>query len=123
MDILIGSTAAPHPVVTCAQLGPLMAERPGRPLFCIDLAVPRDIDPSVNSLSGVYLYDIDSLQQIANRSIEDRRRELSACEGIIDRHVVDFLEWKRLDAVRVASVRELTDPSGVADGSPKPDRA
>ena len=124
VDILIGSTAAPHPVVTRAQLEPVMAERPGRPLFCIDLAVPRDIDPSVNALAGVYLYDIDSLQQIANRSIEERRRELSACEGIIDRHVMEFLEWKRADAVRVASVREGLERGGaVADGTAKPDRA
>ncbi len=124
VDILIGSTAAPHPVVTRAQLEPVMADRPGRPLFCIDLAVPRDIDPMVNMLSGVYLYDIDSLQQIADRSIEDRRRELSACEGIIDRHVGDFLEWKRSDAVRMASVRDGTGGGSLEPGGhAKPDGA
>src|SRR4051812_26937736 len=69
VDILIGSTAAPHPVVTVEKLAPLMRNRPDRPLFCIDLAVPRDFEAAVNNLEGVYLYDIDSLQQIADQSM------------------------------------------------------
>ncbi|MGH8048566.1 MAG: glutamyl-tRNA reductase, partial [Chthoniobacterales bacterium] len=68
VDILISSTAAPHHVLTREQLEPMMRQRAGRPLFIIDLAVPRDIEPSVNTLSGVFLYDIDSLQEIATRS-------------------------------------------------------
>jgi glutamyl-tRNA reductase len=93
VDILIGSTAAPHHVLTRLQLEPIMAERPARPLFCIDLAVPRDIDPAVNRLDGVYLYDIDSLQAIANKSLESRKKELGVCEDMIDRHVQDFAQW------------------------------
>lgn len=93
VDILIGSTAAPHPVLTRAQLEPIMAGRPDRPLFCIDLAVPRDVEPSVNELDDVYLYDIDSLQGIANQSLEGRRRELGVCEQMIDRHVREYAQW------------------------------
>jgi glutamyl-tRNA reductase len=95
VDILIGSTAAPHFVLTRAQLEPLMGSRRQRPLFCIDLAVPRDIEPEVNSLDGVYLYDIDSLQAIAQQSMEVRRGELQLCEAMIDKHVTEFLHWLR----------------------------
>lgn len=100
VDILIGSTAAPHHVLTRAQLEPLLGTRRQRPLFCIDLAVPRDIDPEVNQLDGVYLYDIDSLQAIAQQSMEVRRGELQLCESMIDRHVAQFLQWLGADPLR-----------------------
>ncbi|MGC3991315.1 MAG: glutamyl-tRNA reductase [Chthoniobacteraceae bacterium] len=93
IDILIGSTAAPHAILTREKLAPVMARRPDRPLFIIDLAVPRDIEPSVNTLDGVYLYDIDSLQAIAAQSMEIRRQELVVCETIIERHVTEFSQW------------------------------
>lgn len=93
IDILIGSTAAPHPVVTVENLAPLMSTRPDRPLFCIDLAVPRDFEAAVNDLEGVYLYDIDSLQQIVDQSLEGRRQEVVVCERLIARHVTEFSEW------------------------------
>jgi glutamyl-tRNA reductase len=93
VDILIGSTAAPHHVLTREKLAPIMARRRHRPLFCIDLAVPRDIEPSVNKLEGVYLYDIDSLQSIASQSMAERRQEVGLCEKLIERHVVEFSEW------------------------------
>ncbi|SRR5579862_678194 len=93
LDIVISSTAAPHPILTREKLAPVMAGRKNRPLFAIDLAVPRDIDPAVNSLEGVFLYDIDSLQAIARNSIELRRQELSVCEKMIERHVADFSGW------------------------------
>ena len=70
-----------------------MRTRPDRPLFCIDLAVPRDIEPAVNKLDGVYLYDIDALQAIADQSMNIRRQELVVCEQMIERHAVEFSEW------------------------------
>ena len=93
IDILIGSTAAPHHVVTAAQLAPIMRTRPDRPLFCIDLAVPRDIEPAVNDLEGVYRYDIDALQAIADQSMNVRKQEVVACEQRIERHALEFGEW------------------------------
>ncbi len=93
VDILIGSTAAPHHVLTVEKLAPIMRTRRDRPLFCIDLAVPRDIDPAVNGIDGVYLYDIDSLQAIADHSMNTRRGELTICEQMIERHVAEFGEW------------------------------
>ena|ERR1700677_2191325 len=93
MDIVIGSTASPHPVLTREKLAPVMKLRKNRPLFVIDLAVPRDVEPAVNELDGVYLYDIDSLQTIAQQSMEIRRKELTVCEAMIERHVNDFTSW------------------------------
>ncbi len=93
LDIVIGSTGAPHAVVTKAKLAPLMRRRVDRPLFCIDLAVPRDFEPTVNELDGVYLYDIDALQGIADASMQVRRAELAKCEQLIERHVGEFHEW------------------------------
>ena len=93
MDILIGSTGAPHAVVTTAKLEPLMKRRQDRPLFCIDLAVPRDFEATVNDIEGVYLYDIDALQGIADQSMSVRRQELARCEEMIERHVAEFSQW------------------------------
>lgn len=95
VDILICSTAAPHPIVTREKLEPLLAQRNGRPLFIIDLAVPRDADPALNDLENVYLYDIDSLEQIVRQSLDVRRAEVVRCEKMIDHHVHDFVAWMR----------------------------
>ena len=106
-DILISSTAAPHAVVTREKLAPVMHGRPARPLFVIDLAVPRDVEPEVNNLDGVYLYDIDSLQAIAQQGIETRRKEIVVCETLIGRHVTEFVQWLGADpAARPVSLRE-----------------
>jgi glutamyl-tRNA reductase len=93
VDILIGSTAAPHHVLTAAQLAPIMRTRADRPLFCIDLAVPRDFEPEVNGIDGVYLYDIDHLERVSEDSKSIRRQEMVACEEIIERHVTEFQAW------------------------------
>lgn len=93
LDIVIGSTGAPHAVVAREKIAPLMQRRPDRPLFCIDLAVPRDFEAGVNDLDGVYLYDIDALQGIADASMQVRRAELARCEEMIERHVAEFSEW------------------------------
>jgi len=75
-DIVISSTASPHHVIHREMLSSLMRERHHRPLFLIDIAVPRDIDPSVHQLEGVYLYNIDDLEQVVARSRKDREREM-----------------------------------------------
>jgi glutamyl-tRNA reductase len=101
VDILITSTAAPGIVVSQERLAALMAGRRDRPLFVIDIAVPRDVEPSANDLEGVYLYDIDSLQAIASQAMESRRRELDACEKIIHGHVQEFGEWWNRECTRL----------------------
>jgi len=93
IDILISSTSAPHMIVTPEKLGHAMRKRGNRPVFVIDLALPRDVDPAVNDLDGVYLYDLDALRDIAARSMSVRRQELAECERLIERHVDEFAGW------------------------------
>jgi glutamyl-tRNA reductase len=83
IDIVISSTAAPHHILDAAKLEPLMKPRKNRPLLLVDLAVPRDIDPSVNFLENVYLYNIDDLQAVAEDYLRQRREEIARCEQII----------------------------------------
>jgi glutamyl-tRNA reductase len=93
IDILISSTAANEPFLTPEILAPVLQARLDRPLFMIDLAVPRDIAPEVNKMEGVYLYDIDALQSIAHQSLGMRRQQIAAGEEIIAHHVADFSGW------------------------------
>ena len=90
IDILISSTAADEPLLTPNILAPMIRGRADRPLFIIDIAVPRDVAPEVNEMDGVYLYDIDSLQSIAAQSLAMRRQQIAAGEKIIAEHVADF---------------------------------
>ena len=83
IDIVISSTAAPHYVIDRKKLEPLMKLRENRPLLLIDIAVPRDIDPEVNFLENVYLYNIDDLQAIADDYLKQRQEEIARCETII----------------------------------------
>lgn len=93
LDVLVSSTSAPHAIVTRSKLEPVLRMRRDRPLFIIDLAIPRDVDPAVHELDGVYVYDLDSLQSIAERTLEARKREAEACDGLIEKHVRDFETW------------------------------
>ncbi len=83
IDIVISSTSAPDYVLDRAQLEPLMKLRRNRPLLLIDIAVPRDIEPEVNFLENVYLYNIDDLQAIADDYLKQRKEEVARCEQII----------------------------------------
>ena len=67
--------------------------RRDRPLFIIDLAIPRDVEPTVHELDDVYVYDLDSLHAIADRTLETRKKEMDACDSLIDRYVSDFQVW------------------------------
>jgi glutamyl-tRNA reductase len=83
VDIVISSTSAPHYVLDRTKLEPLMKLRKNRPLLLIDIAVPRDIDPDVNFMEEVYLYNIDDLQAIAADYLRQRKDEMARCETII----------------------------------------
>jgi glutamyl-tRNA reductase len=91
IDIVISSTAAPHYVLDRVKLEPLMKARKNRPLLLIDIAVPRDIDPAVNFLQNVYLYNIDDLQAIADDYLRQRKEEIARCEKIIAEKVEALL--------------------------------
>ena len=90
LDILVSATAAPHAIITLDKLAPFWRARPHRPLFLIDLALPRDIDPAVCKLDGVYLYDLDSLQSIAKQTLAVRKQESEKCYQLIEQHVQHF---------------------------------
>lgn len=92
VDIVISSTAAPHYLLDRARLAPLLPGRRNRPLLLIDLAVPRDIEPEVNFLENVYLYNIDDLQAIADNYLKQRRQEVARCEQIIREKALALLE-------------------------------
>jgi glutamyl-tRNA reductase len=99
-DIIISSTGAPGYVITGDQVRPIMRQRRNRPLFFIDIAVPRDIDPAVNRIPNAYLYDIDDLQGVINGNIETRNKESVKAERIVDEAVLRFKDWfENLDAL------------------------
>jgi glutamyl-tRNA reductase len=83
VDILISSTSAPHYVIDRKRLAPLIPARGGRPLLLIDIAVPRDIEPEVNFMENIFLYNIDDLQAIADEYMKQRLVEVARCEAII----------------------------------------
>ena len=91
IDILITSTATESPLLTSEDFEPLAAQR-FSPLFIIDIAVPRNVDPRVNDVESVYLYDIDSLQSVAQQAMAMRRQQIAAAEEIIAEHVLAFQE-------------------------------
>ncbi len=90
VDIIISSTSAPHFVVKPELILPVMKRRHGRPLYVIDIAVPRDVDPRVNEIEDVYLYDVDALQFIADEGRRERERALAQCEEIIEEQLRKF---------------------------------
>src|SRR5215475_2417743 len=112
IDILITSTSSETPLLTPTNLEPMVANRIDRPLFIIDIAVPRDVDPAVNEMEGVYLYDIDALRSVAEQSLAVRRQQIASAEAIIAEHVADFFD-------KISG--ELTRGSQIAAGSPVAD--
>jgi glutamyl-tRNA reductase len=93
VDIVISATASPHPIVTREKLAPLMAARRQRPLFLIDIGVPRDIERASGDLENVYLYDIDDLRQIAQQNVATREREIAVCRELIAERVARLAQW------------------------------
>jgi glutamyl-tRNA reductase len=84
VDIVIASTGAPHAIIRKEDVEQVRRARKFRPLFFIDIAVPRDIDPAVGEIEEVYLYDIDALEQIADEARSRRQRQIEECERIIE---------------------------------------
>lgn len=84
VDIVISSTGAPHAIVQRADVEKARRARKYRPLFFIDIAVPRDIDPAVGEIEEVYLYDIDTLEQLADEARQRRQKQIEECEKIIE---------------------------------------
>jgi glutamyl-tRNA reductase len=129
VDIVVTSAAAVEPVVTREQVARAMSARGGRALFFIDIGVPRNVDPQVEALDGVYCYDIDDLRQVVDANLRQRQREAQRAEALVEREVGRFMARladadviptivslrERLEAIRVGEVRRtlsrLRDPS------------
>jgi len=92
-DIVISSTGAPHYVIHYDTIRKILKARKEKPLFLIDIAVPRDIEPSVNNLPNVFLYDIDDLQKVVKNNLEERKEETGKVRKIIEEEKAHFLAW------------------------------
>ena len=107
-DIVIASTAAPHAVVHRELVARAMRARRHAPLFLIDIAVPRDIEPAVGRLDNVYLYDIDDLQGVVAADAASRQREVEKVEAIVQQEADRFMRWFRSLAV-APTIRALQE--------------
>jgi glutamyl-tRNA reductase len=108
VDIVITSTAAPEPIVTAAQVQAALQARRGRPLFFIDIAVPRNVEPAVNDLDGAFCYDIDDLRAVVESNLKERQREAQRAHALLEREVVKFAgRLQQLEVVpTIVSLRE-----------------
>jgi glutamyl-tRNA reductase len=99
-DVVISGTGAPQAIikvedVDSARRSAAARGRHRRPLFLIDIAVPRDIEPGVARLDGVFLYDLDDLRSVAEANLRERRKEAAAAEALVEREIREFLDWQR----------------------------
>lgn len=112
-DVVVASTSAPGFVLGAADIPP----RRGRPLFLIDLAVPRDLDPAIHELDDCYLYDIDDLEAVVAESLAGRRREADRAEAMVAAEAERFRAWQAsLDVVpAIASLRARAEEIRAAE--------
>ncbi len=92
-DIVISATSGTDYIITREQIEPFIKKRPYRPLFLIDLAIPRDLDPALDELDNVYLYNLDDLTEITKMNLERRKQEIPKALKIIQEHVHEFMGW------------------------------
>lgn len=92
-DVVVGTTASPEPVVRCADVEAAMRERRGKPMFFLDLAMPRDFEAGVGELYNVYAYGLDDLREVAEENRRRRSREVPRAEAILEEDLARFLAW------------------------------
>jgi glutamyl-tRNA reductase len=107
-DILISSTAANEYVLTKAMMDDVNKKRKGRPLFMVDIAVPRDLDPEIGELESVFLYDIDDLEGIVQANLAERQKAAEQINLMIESEIVGFNQWVHMLGV-VPIIAELRD--------------
>jgi glutamyl-tRNA reductase len=93
VDIVLTSTGAPNYILGHRQMDEVMRRRKQKPMFLIDIAVPRDIDPKINDLDNVYLYDVDDLQEVVQSNLKERQKEAHKAEGIVEQEIGQFYRW------------------------------
>ncbi|HEY7789636.1 MAG TPA: glutamyl-tRNA reductase [Vicinamibacterales bacterium] len=94
-DVVVTATGSPTPILTRAQIAAATGPHRGRPLFIIDIALPRDVDPSAGTLEQVFLYNIDDLQTIVRENLSRRSSEVTQADAIVDEEVDRFVAWVR----------------------------
>ncbi len=94
-DIVISSTGSAHPIITRERFEHLVKQRRYRPIFIIDIAMPRDVEPSVGQIENVYLYNIDDLQQVVSDTQAQRAGAVEAARQIVEEQLEDFIAWHR----------------------------
>ncbi|MEE9304843.1 MAG: glutamyl-tRNA reductase, partial [bacterium] len=92
-DIVISTTGSSQPIITKEQVQRALRAQRNRPMFFVDIAVPRDIEPAVNELANVYCYDIDDLETVVKSNIKERQREAVRAEDILNQEVQAFVQW------------------------------
>ena len=107
-DIIISSTAAPHYVIKKSMVEKAVRHRAGKPIFFIDIAVPRDIEPAINELNNVFLYDIDDLDNVVRENRREREKEAEKAREIVKAEVTQFQQWlERLEVEpTIAAIRQ-----------------
>ncbi len=129
VDIVISATASPTVVVEYEMVRRAMKHRQNRPLLLIDIALPRDIDRRASELSGVFLHDLDTLQNIVDQNVEKRKQEIPRAEVIVTEEVVNFFLWfntleatptiqqlrGKFEAIRAAELEKFRNRIGAAD--------
>jgi len=110
-DIVIASTDAPHYVVHPETVQQVLEEDPAKELFFVDIALPRDVNPKVKDYPGIYLYDLDDLQEVANENIEERAEDARKAELILKEEGKDFMDWYHLSRVEplIAALRQKSE--------------
>lgn len=90
-DIVVSSTGCPETILDGEDVEVVMRQRPNRPLFLIDIAVPRDIDPAAQGVENVFLYDIDDLEKLVAENVRMREQEMAPCRDIIEKHTAELM--------------------------------
>lgn len=93
VDIIITSTGSTDPIIRARNIVGVLRERKNRPMFFIDIAVPRDVDPDVNGIDNVYLYDIDDLKEIVEENLSSRKDEAHKAKKIVEDEVATYTQW------------------------------
>jgi len=92
-DIILSSTGAPHTIIGAGDLDEVMRRRRQKPMFFIDIAIPRDIDPAVNDVENVYLFTVDDLQEVVTSNLQQRKEEAGKAENIVNEEIGQFFKW------------------------------
>ena len=114
MDIVISSTGAPSAILRARDIKGVLKKRKHRPMFFIDIAVPRDIDPDVNQLDNVYLYDIDDLKEVVEENIAQRQGEAVKAEAIVAAETETFGDWLKALDLQPTIVDLIDQGEGIA---------